>query len=147
MDLDTPTDAATEWVRERRRRRPRRLGGARANIGRAARNAALRAAAAALREASEAIIAANAADLAAFDAAGGTAAFRDRLTLTPARVEAMAQGLEERRRPARPAGPHARRLDAAERLAHPPHRRADRRDRHDLRKPAQCRRRRRRRCA
>jgi len=56
------------------------------------RNAALRAAAAALREGMEAVLAANARDL---GASGATAAFRDRLTLTPARVEAMAQGLED----------------------------------------------------
>jgi glutamate-5-semialdehyde dehydrogenase len=60
-----------------------------------ARNAALRAAASALRAHAAAILQANAADLAAFDAAGGTAAFRDRLALTPARVEAMAQGLDD----------------------------------------------------
>lgn len=60
-----------------------------------ARDAALRAAAVALRERSEQIVAANARDIAAFDAAGGTAAFRDRLLLDPARVEAMARGLEE----------------------------------------------------
>ncbi|MFT8245056.1 glutamate-5-semialdehyde dehydrogenase [Roseomonas sp. BN140053] len=57
------------------------------------RDAALRAAAAALRADQAAVLAANAADL---DAAQGlTGAFRDRLTLTPARVEAMAAGLEE----------------------------------------------------
>ena len=60
-----------------------------------ARNAALRAGATALREHAESIVAANAEDIAAFDAAGGTAAFRDRLKLTPARVAAMAQGLED----------------------------------------------------
>jgi glutamate-5-semialdehyde dehydrogenase len=54
---------------------------------------ALAAAAAAIRAATPAILAANAADLAA--APGLSGAFRDRLTLTPARIEAMAQGLEE----------------------------------------------------
>jgi glutamate-5-semialdehyde dehydrogenase len=58
----------------------------------AARNAGLTAAAAALRAAAPAILAANEVDLAASQA---TSAFRDRLTLTPARVEAMAQGLED----------------------------------------------------
>ena len=48
-------------------------------------------AAAALRVAEADILAANAADLAALD---GAAAFRDRLTLTPERVEAMACGLD-----------------------------------------------------
>ena len=54
---------------------------------------ALLAAAAALRARQAEILAANAADLAAAD--GLTAAYTDRLTLTPARVEAMARGLEE----------------------------------------------------
>jgi glutamate-5-semialdehyde dehydrogenase len=58
----------------------------------AARNFALRAMAAALRSQSAQILAANVADLAA---CGGTAAFRDRLTLTDARVDAMAKGLED----------------------------------------------------
>jgi glutamate-5-semialdehyde dehydrogenase len=48
--------------------------------------------AAALRAQAPAILAANAADLAA---STGTAAFRDRLALTEARVEAMARGLED----------------------------------------------------
>ncbi|HEY4250964.1 MAG TPA: glutamate-5-semialdehyde dehydrogenase [Roseomonas sp.] len=54
---------------------------------------ALHAAAAALRATGPAILAANGEDLAA--ATGLSTAFQDRLTLTPARVEAMAQGLEE----------------------------------------------------
>ena len=58
----------------------------------AARNAALTAMAAALRACQAEILAANEADVTAFH---GTAAFRDRLTLNPARVEAMAKGLEE----------------------------------------------------
>jgi glutamate-5-semialdehyde dehydrogenase len=57
-----------------------------------ARDAALRAAARAVRRHAGAIASANAADLAASSA---TAAFRDRLTLTPARIEAMAQGLAD----------------------------------------------------
>ena len=56
------------------------------------RNRALRVMATALRDAREAIIAANATDLASFS---GTNAFRDRLMLNDARVEAMAKGLEE----------------------------------------------------
>jgi glutamate-5-semialdehyde dehydrogenase len=56
------------------------------------RNAALRAMATALREHTAEILAANAADLAACT---GTAAFRDRLTLTEARVDAMSKGLED----------------------------------------------------
>ena len=57
------------------------------------RNAGLVAAAAALSRASDAILEANARDLAAFDAGGGGAAFRDRLALTPERIAAMAAGL------------------------------------------------------
>jgi glutamate-5-semialdehyde dehydrogenase len=67
-------------------------------LGRASpdvRNAGLRAAATALRARSAQIVDANARDIAAFDAAGGTAAFRDRLLLDAARVEAMAHGLDE----------------------------------------------------
>jgi glutamate-5-semialdehyde dehydrogenase len=60
---------------------------------RAQKDAALAAAAAALRARADALIAANAEDLAA--ATELSAAYRDRLTLTPARVEAMAKGLEE----------------------------------------------------
>src|SRR5271157_1538269 len=58
----------------------------------AARNAALRAMAQALRAHRADILAANAADLAVCN---GTAAFRDRLALTEARVEAMATGLQD----------------------------------------------------
>jgi len=58
----------------------------------ATRNTALTTMAAALRRAMPEILAANEADLAGFQ---GTNAFRDRLTLNPARVEAMAKGLED----------------------------------------------------
>ena len=61
----------------------------------AQRDAGLRAAAAQLRAHCAEIVAANAQDVTAFDAAGGSSAFRDRLLLTPDRVEAMAVGLEE----------------------------------------------------
>jgi glutamate-5-semialdehyde dehydrogenase len=56
------------------------------------RNAALAAMADALRDSTHAILTANAADVAAYS---GTSAFVDRMTLTEARVEAMARGLEE----------------------------------------------------
>ncbi|MEZ7136741.1 glutamate-5-semialdehyde dehydrogenase [Komagataeibacter sp. SM21] len=56
------------------------------------RNRALVAAAGALRARQTDLLAANAHDLAAFT---GAPAFRDRLTLTPERIEAMAQGLEQ----------------------------------------------------
>ena len=58
----------------------------------AQRNAALHAMARNLRANAEKILAANATDLAAFT---GSNAFRDRLTLNPARLEAMAKGLED----------------------------------------------------
>jgi glutamate-5-semialdehyde dehydrogenase len=58
----------------------------------AERNAALRAMAASLRSQSSDTIAANSADLAACT---GSAAFRDRLALNEARVDAMARGLED----------------------------------------------------
>ena len=57
----------------------------------ATRDRALWAAAAALRDRQEEILSANARDLEAFS---GSPAFRDRLVLTPQRVEAMAVGLE-----------------------------------------------------
>ena len=56
-----------------------------------ARNRGLHAAAAALRADATVILTANEADVADFS---GTASFRDRLALTPARIEAMASGLE-----------------------------------------------------
>jgi glutamate-5-semialdehyde dehydrogenase len=65
-------------------------------LGRAprpAKDAALRGAAAALRARSALILEANEADVAG--APGLSAAYRDRLTLTPTRIEAMARGLEE----------------------------------------------------
>jgi glutamate-5-semialdehyde dehydrogenase len=60
---------------------------------RAIKDQALLLAAAALREREAQIIAANAEDIAA--APGLSPAFRDRLLLNPARIEAMAKGLEE----------------------------------------------------
>jgi len=58
----------------------------------AMRRAGLEAAGAALRRHAATILEANAADVAAFH---GTPALTDRLTLTPDRVEAMAQGLDD----------------------------------------------------
>lgn len=66
----------------------RSLAGSAAEV----RNHALRAAASSLRDRSADILAANAHDLSASTA---TAAFRDRLTLTPDRVASMARGLDE----------------------------------------------------
>lgn len=64
-----------------------------ARAGTEPKNAALRHAAAAIRAEAPRILAANHADLAA--APGLSPAFQDRLTLSPARIEAMALGLEE----------------------------------------------------
>ena len=63
-----------------------------ARSGAATRNTTLAAMADALRDGMRDILNANQADVAAYH---GTAAFRDRLTLTEARVEAMARGLED----------------------------------------------------
>jgi glutamate-5-semialdehyde dehydrogenase len=60
-----------------------------------AKNAALMAAAGEMRAQVAAILDANARDLAALREHRATAAFLDRLTLDPKRVEAMAKGLEE----------------------------------------------------
>lgn len=63
-----------------------------ARTGAAPRNDALHAMAAALRRSASPILAANADDV---GESAATAAFRDRLTLTEARIEAMARGLED----------------------------------------------------
>ena len=63
--------------------------------GPGAKSAALRAAAAAMRAGAGRIAAANDKDMAAARAKGLTPALLDRLELTPARIEAMAQGVEE----------------------------------------------------
>ena len=60
----------------------------------AAKAAALRAAAAAIRADADAILAANAQDIAAAEANGLSGAMLDRLRLNPARLEAMAAGVE-----------------------------------------------------
>ncbi|HMA13335.1 MAG TPA: gamma-glutamyl-phosphate reductase, partial [Kiloniellaceae bacterium] len=60
-----------------------------------AKTRALTAAAAAIRANVEKIAAANAKDMAAARAKGLTPALLDRLELTPARIEAMAKGVEE----------------------------------------------------
>ena len=88
--MNKETDQCTTWVRE---------AGARARAASdhlaitpdADRNVALHAAAAALRAAAPEVLDANEQDIAAFH---GTDAYRDRLLLTPPRIEAMAAGLE-----------------------------------------------------
>lgn len=61
----------------------------------AAKNAALLAGASAIRRHADRLVQANALDLAAAKQAGHDAAFVDRLALTPAVIESMAQGLEQ----------------------------------------------------
>ncbi|MDD2876822.1 MAG: glutamate-5-semialdehyde dehydrogenase [Acidiphilium sp.] len=88
--MDTPIDPHATALRsaaEAARAAARTLGGASADQ----RNDALHYAAAAIRRNGAAILAGNERDVAAFT---GTAAFRDRLLLTPPRVEAMAAGVE-----------------------------------------------------
>ena len=70
----------------------------------ARKNRALAAMAKAMRRAQSAILAANAEDLAAAKSAGATAAFLDRLTLNPERIEAMAAGLDAIRKLKDPVG-------------------------------------------
>jgi glutamate-5-semialdehyde dehydrogenase len=84
------TDPATAWLHDAGHR-ARAASAILATTPDAQRAAGLHAAAARLRAQSPAILAANEADLAAHQ---GTPAFRDRLALTPARVEAMADGLD-----------------------------------------------------
>ena len=98
--MNTQPDIAVTQMRtlaEAARAASRRL----ARTDAAARDAGLHAMAAALRAQSRSILAANAADVAEF---AGSEAFVDRLTLNPARLEAMAVGLEEIARLADPLG-------------------------------------------
>src|ERR1700712_354566 len=68
------------------------------------KNRALDAMVRAIRANASAILAANAEDVAEVRAGGATAAFIDRLTLTPARVDAMADGVATVRQIADPGG-------------------------------------------
>ncbi len=70
----------------------------------AQKNGALAAMVKAIRGSRAAILAANAEDVADAKAAGATAAFLDRLTLNPDRIEAMAKGLAVVRKLADPVG-------------------------------------------
>jgi glutamate-5-semialdehyde dehydrogenase len=70
----------------------------------AQKDRALDAMAQAIRSHAAAILAANAEDVADAKTAGTTSAFLDRLTLTPSRVEAMAEGIEAVRAIADPVG-------------------------------------------
>ena len=103
------------------------------------KNRALEAMERAIRANAAAILAANAEDVAEARAAGATGAFIDRLTLTQARVEAMADGIATVREHCRSRRRRHRELAAAERHDHRARARAARRRRRDLREPAQCR--------
>lgn len=85
--------AATEWL-TRAAIAARTASAALADAERRVRDRGLREAAGALRDTRDIIVAANGRDIDAFDSSDGTAAFRDRLALTPARIEAIAAGLE-----------------------------------------------------
>ena len=86
-DLERAVDVLSRDAREAAR--------ALAGSSSAVRDRALRDAAARVRRAETALLAANADDVARAKAGGDTAAFIDRLTLSPARIEAMARGIEE----------------------------------------------------
>ena len=88
--MNNEADHCAAWVREAGRR-ARAASNLLATCPDSSRNRGLRAMAAALRTATPAILAANEADIAAFH---GSGAFRDRLLLTPPRVESIAAGLE-----------------------------------------------------
>ena len=92
--MQSDADTATAWLRNAAAS-ARTASATVARMPAAARDSALRAAATALRAHAPAILEANARDLATYDAGAGGAAFRDRLALTPARVEAMAHGLDD----------------------------------------------------
>ncbi len=89
--MNHEADHCAAWLRDAGRR-AQTASAILAGSSDALRASGLNAAAASLRRHAGAVLAANEADVAAFQ---GTAALQDRLTLTPPRVEAMAQGLEE----------------------------------------------------
>ena len=95
MNIATnPAETAEAWMAQAAKR-AKAASGVLSTLPNDTRNAALHAAANAIRAHAAGIEAANAKDLAAFDAAGGSKAFRDRLALNPARIEAMARGLDD----------------------------------------------------
>ncbi len=89
--MNNEADHCAAWLRDAGRR-ARAASAILAASSDAFRTAGLHAGAASLRRHAVVILAANEADVAAFH---GSAAFQDRLTLNPQRVEAMAKGLEE----------------------------------------------------
>lgn len=90
---ETETDAAT--LAADLAKAARRASHALARASGAVKNDALKRLAAALREGQAALIAENLRDLEAAESGGMGAANLDRLKLTPARIEAMAHGVEE----------------------------------------------------
>jgi glutamate-5-semialdehyde dehydrogenase len=93
MQAPLPSDA--ERTADALVRAARTAARALAGASSTAKDEALRRAADGLRSAERAILDANHADLERTRAAGEAAAFLDRLTLTPARIDAMATGLDQ----------------------------------------------------
>lgn len=89
--MNAISPAATAWI-ARASTAARSAAGQLALSPAAQRNAALHAAAEALRHSEPALLASNAQDV---DAFAGTDAMRDRLTLSPARIAAMAASLDD----------------------------------------------------
>src|SRR5262250_2303199 len=89
--LSPETDAAVETLSSAAREAARALAGA----STAAKDRALRDAAAGLRQAEAALLRANREDVQRSRDGGEIGAIIDRLTLTPARIEAMGAGLED----------------------------------------------------
>ena len=103
-----------------------------------AKNAALQAAAREIRAQTSAILAANSEGPRRRQGRRRRrAAFLDRLTLDPKRIEAMAKGLEEIAALPDPVGSVIARVEAAQRPRHRARARAARRRRHHLREPPQ----------
>ena len=96
------------------------------------KNRALEAIERAIRANAAAILAANAEDVAEVRAGGATSAFIDRLTLTPARIDAMADGVATVRGDCRSRRRRHRKLAAPERHDDRTRAGAARRDRRDL---------------
>ncbi len=88
--MNNEADSCAAWVRDAGRR-ARDASAVLATTPDATRNLGLMGMAAALRAGAPAVLAANDRDVAAFQ---GSGAFRDRLLLTPDRLEAVAAGLE-----------------------------------------------------
>ena len=86
-DVERTVDALTAAARD--------AGRVLAGASSTAKDQALRGAAVRLRREASTVLAANAGDVARTRAAGETAAFIERLTLTPERIDAMARGIEE----------------------------------------------------